>query len=155
MKRNLVLVGLTVILLPVVIWAYGGGWFSVRNRFRPRTWKRPRLADGSPEGQQKAAVALITLGDAALPSVRRVLQQSQSPEVRAIMLQGIAQTRDLDSLEDVLKALDDDAYVVRVQAISAVQRLLFFGQLFKPDAPHEVRVKAIKKGPQANGRYEN
>ena len=61
------------------------------------------------------------------------------------MLQGIAQTRDLDSLEDVLKALDDDAYVVRVQAISAVQRLLFFGQLFKPDAPHEVRVEAIKK----------
>ena len=61
------------------------------------------------------------------------------------MLMGIAQTRDMDSLEDVFKALDDDA--LRGAGAGPVRdaALLSFDQIFKPEAPHEVRVEAIKK----------
>ncbi len=156
MKRTLVLVGLAAVLLLVVIWVYGAGWF-----FRPKPLsadelEKTVLADDNPDGRQKAAVALIGLGKPALPNIRRVLHQATSPEVRATMLMGIAQTRDMDSVEDVFKALDDDAFVVRVQALSAMRSLLYFDRIFKPEAPHEVRVERIKSLRQqmANNKKE-
>lgn len=136
---------MTVVLLPVVIWVYGAGWLFHAKPLSADELETTALEDGSSEGQQKAAVALIGLGKPALPNIRRVLHQSKSSEVQAIMIMGIAQTRDMDSVEDVFNALDDDAYVVRVQALAAMRRLLFFDRIFKPEAPHEVRVAAIKK----------
>ena len=147
MKRTLILVGLAVVLFEaaVVLVYFGPGWFFAAKPLLADDLEKTALADGDPAGQQKAAAALIGLGRPALPNIRRVFQQSQSPEVRAIMIQGIAQTRDMESKEDILKALEDDSYVVRVQAWAAVQRLLFFGgTMFKPGAPREARVEAIK-----------
>ena len=168
MKRTPLLIGLVLLLVPVVILVYGSGWFFAAKPLVADELEKTALADGNPAGQQTAAAALISLGEPALPNIRRVLQHCQSPEVRAIMLQGVAQTRDLDSLEDVFKAMDDDSYAVRVQALNAFQRIEFFGgerpvtiptkfqakaesehslfseAVFNPKAPHEARLKAIK-----------
>ena len=145
MKRTLLLVGLAAVLFLTVIIVYGSGWFLASKPPAADDLEKAVLAGGDPVGQQKAAVDLIELGEPALPNVRRVLHESKSPEVRAIMIMGIAQMRDKESLEDIFKALDDDSYVVRVQALAAMRSIMFFDNIFKPDAPHEVRVEAIKK----------
>jgi HEAT repeat protein len=145
MKRSVILGGLAAVLLLAVVLVYGAGWFFHAKPPVADDLEKTALADGSPLEQQKAAADLIALGRPALPNIRRVLHESTSPEVRAIMIMGIAQTQDMESVEDVFKALDDDAYVVRVQALAAMRRLLFFDRIFKPEAPHEERVAAIKK----------
>ena len=145
MKRSLVLFGLVAILLPVVVLVYGAGWFFAPKPLSADDLEKSVLAGGDPQGQQAAAAALIALGNPALPNIRRLFHESQSPEVRAIMIMGIAQTRDMDSVEDIFKALDDDSYGVRVQALAAMRRLLCFDRIFPPEAPHEERVKAIAK----------
>ena len=143
--RTLLLLSLMAILLTIVVVVYGSGWFFSS---RPRSadeLEKILLVEGKPEMQEKAAMELIGLGDSASPNIRRVLQQSTSPEVRAMMLMGIAQSRDKDSVEDIIKALDDDSYVVQVQALAAMRRVLYFDKIYKPYASHEVRVEGIRR----------
>jgi hypothetical protein len=59
-----------------------------------------------------------------VPNIRRVLEKSTDPEVRALMILGITQIRDWDSMPKVIDALADDSVVVRVQACNTVQNLL-------------------------------
>ena len=74
-------------------------------------------------------------------------QQSgnEASEVKAMMITGLAQEWDFDSMPMFLEALDDESYLVRARAHLAVQRLLQVDVGYRPEDPPEIRRQYIQK----------
>lgn len=74
-------------------------------------------------------------------------QQSgaEAAEVKAMMITGLAQEWDFDSMPMFLEALDDESYLVRARAHLAVQRLLQVDVGYRPEDPPEIRRQYIQK----------
>ncbi len=66
-------------------------------------------------------------------------------EVKAMMITGLAQQWDFDSMPLLLEALDDESFLVRSRAHLAIQRLLQVDVGYRPDDPPEVRRQYIQK----------
>jgi hypothetical protein len=64
--------------------------------------------------------------------MRRVLKQSDSPAVRALMIQGLANIYDYDSMDLFLTAMNDESSIIRDRSYAAVSAML--GKKFPLDA---------------------
>ena len=132
-------------LLLVVLISYGWRWmFSGPPRQSPEELAQIALTGNTPQEREEAAVELAPLGHSAVEHMVRVLSESQTPEVRATMIQGLSVERDFDSMPAFLDALDDESLLVRTRAAGAVQRLLQIDVGYRADAPREKRLAAIK-----------
>jgi hypothetical protein len=133
------------VLLFVVLVFYGWRWiFSAPPPKSPEELAQIALTASTPQEQEKAAVELAPLGHSAVEPMVRVLSESRTPEVRAVMIQGLAVERDFDSMPAFLNALDDESVLVRTRAAGAVQRLLQIDVGYRADAPREKRLEKIK-----------
>ena len=94
--------------------------------------------------QQSAAVGLVQLGAPAIPQMRKVLRESQSTEVRAQMILGLAQQWDLDSMPAFLAAMDDPSPLIRGRAEMAVKKILTTVGDYRADDPPEKRRLALQ-----------
>jgi hypothetical protein len=101
---------------------------------------------GQPRGaeQQSAAVELVRLGAPALPQMRQVFHESQSRDVRAQMILGLAQQWDLDSMPAFLEAMDDPSPLIRGRAAMAVKKILTTVGDYRADDPPEKRRLALQ-----------
>lgn len=143
MQRQNLLLCIAGVLLLVAVVFYGWRWLSSPSK--PSAEKLAGVAlSGAPEERQEAALMLIALDDTALPLMRRVLQQSKAPEVRAAMIQGLIQQYDYGSMPAILDALDDESLLVRTRAAPAVLNLLCFGVSYAPNDPPEKRREVVK-----------
>jgi HEAT repeat protein len=80
--------------------------------------------------------------------LRRVLGESQSPQVRAACIQGLASQWDYESMPALMDALDDPSDLVRGRARVAIERMMSvdlgsFG--YKYDDPSAKRAAAIQR----------
>jgi len=131
-----------VLLLLAVVF-YGWRWLSSPSP--PSAEKLAGVAlSGAPDERQEAALMLIALGDRAVPLMRRVLQQSKAPEVRAAMIQGLIGQYDYLSMPAILDGLDDESLLVRTRAAPAVQNLLCLAVAYSPNDPPEKRREVVK-----------
>jgi hypothetical protein len=120
------------------------GVLRISVRRSPEELAELALTADSPDERDKAAAELIMWGDVAIPQMRQVLDQSKTPEVRAAMIQGLAQQWDFDSMPTFLDAMDDESLVVRSRAGGAVQRLLQGDYGYRADDPPKTRERAVK-----------
>jgi HEAT repeat protein len=141
-RQNLLFCAAGVLLLAAVAF-YGWRWMSAPSK--PSAEKLAGVAlSGDPDERQEAALMLIALGDPAVPLMRRVLRQSEAPEVRAAMIQGLIGQYDYASMPAILDALDDESPLVRMRAAPAVLKLLCFDVSYSSDDPPEKRREAVK-----------
>jgi hypothetical protein len=96
------------------------------------------------EQPQLAAAELVQLGAHALPQMRQVFHESQSTEVRAQMILGLAQQWDLDSMPALLAAMDDPSLLIRGRAEMAVKKILTSVDDYRADDPPEKRRLALQ-----------
>jgi len=76
--------------------------------------------------------------------MRKVLSESQSTEVRAQMILGLAQQWDLDSMPAFLAAMDDPSPLIRGRAEMAVKKFLISVGDYRADDPPEQRRLALQ-----------
>jgi HEAT repeat protein len=134
-----------VVLLVAAVHAlyYLGGWTWSAS---PAKLAEQALNKPTVEERTRAAVRLGDCGYEAREELRRVLQQSDTPEVRAACIQAIGAIEDYDSMDLLLEALEDEAIVVRGSAGSAVSKMVMGHDLrfsFKANAPEQERKKAV------------
>jgi len=106
------------------------------------------VSGGQVTDQQRAVNQLTESGSAARPALRRTLRQAAEPEVKAASIQGLGQLYDYESMDDLLKALDDPSPLVRGRAGVAVQRLLGADFGFSPELEGEQleqKITVLKK----------
>jgi len=156
------------VLLFVVLVFYGSRWmFSGPPRQSPEELAQIALTASTPqeqqseavelggqpdqrgqrrgaEQQQSAAVELVQLGARALPQMRQVFHESQSTEMRAQMILGLAQQWDLDSMPAFLAAMDDPSPLIRGRAEMAVKKILTDVGDYRADDPPEKRRQALQ-----------
>jgi len=145
MGRSKILFAIAGILLLCAIVFYGWRWlFSGPRKRSAEELAQAALSAPSPDEQTAAAAELIARGWPALPQMRRVLRDSTAAEVRAIMIQGLSEQWDFDSMPAFLDGLDDPALVVRARSAAAVRRIECSDTGYQPEAPREERGPAIK-----------
>lgn len=143
--RNVLLAAAGVLMILVLV-VYGRRCFSGSEASgSPDELARLSLEAASPEEQEEAAAQLAQLGEPAREHLRRVLQQSQVAEVRAVCLQGLGAMFDYDSMDLMIRMLGDRSVLVRGRAGAAVARMLGRDYFFRANAPPAQRAKAASK----------
>jgi len=102
------------------------------------------LTAATVEEQEQAARDLGDHGSAALPQLRRVLTETATPGVRAVMVQTLGAAYDFESMPALLDCLDDPAPQVRQRAGVAVSTILGLDYHFRADAAPEERAVTIR-----------
>jgi hypothetical protein len=105
--------------------------------------KAQALTAATPEERQAAAAQLSDWGTPAAPQMREVLQSTDLPAVKAIMVQALGNQFDYDSMDLLLAGLDDPALEVRQRSGHAVRTMLGRSTPYDADAPTAARAKAI------------
>lgn len=93
--------------------------------------------------RERAALDLARSGPAALPHLRRVLAESDTPPVRAAVIEGLGALRDWPSMPHLLGAVEDDDRLVRGRAAVAAGRILGLEFFFQTDDPPEHRQAVV------------
>jgi hypothetical protein len=114
---------------------------------KPRS--REELAEAAlnastPQEQESAAVDLAALGKDAEPQLARVFKESNVPEVKAAVIQGLAAIWSYDNMPALLDALDDDSALVRARAGRAVQNMMSVEYHFRAQASAAERKPVVK-----------
>jgi hypothetical protein len=113
-------------VLAVLVAAFYG-WRLLWSRWgdsSPETLAGRALTAESAVERQQAAVDLASAGQPALAHLRRVLGESDDPDVRAACVQGLGDLRDYESAEVLIDLLGDRQLLVRARAEKAISRLL-------------------------------
>lgn len=76
-------------------------------------------------------------------AMRKVLNESPSPQVRAVAAAGLGNALDIDSTPALLDAMEDDSLVVRESAFRALRKMLHWSEPYKADGPVEERQEII------------
>jgi hypothetical protein len=101
-----------------------------------------------PEKRQEAAAELAQFSPREAPAapqeMTRVYHESREPEVKAVVIQGMASNWDYDSIDTLFAAMDDESLLVRARAHAAVVHLLEVDAGYRADAPREERLAKIK-----------
>jgi HEAT repeat protein len=93
--------------------------------------------------RQEAAIELARCGNESVQLLHRVFLESDTPEVRAAIAQGLGHQRHVDSLPDLIDAMEDASPLVRGRAGVAVKRIVGLDVPFGADAAVEERQKAV------------
>jgi HEAT repeat protein len=122
----------------------GGGEGSAS----PEQLAQEALSGSTVEDRAKAAVGLENCGYKAHEELRRVLQESDTAEVRAACIRGLGAIEDYDSMELMMDLLEDESLIVRGTAGSAVTSMLVMASgvqtRFKADGTEEERRQAAE-----------
>jgi len=138
------LLGATAVLLVVTIGVYVYRARSDTDRLdAPELLARRALTAPTVQEREKAALDLARSGPQALPHLRRVLAESDTPVVRAAVIEGLGGQRDWPSMPQLLDALEDDDLQVRGRAGVAVSRILGLEFFFQADDPFEQRQPVV------------
>jgi hypothetical protein len=113
-------------ILAVLVAAYYGCWLwaSGRPTLSPAVLAERALAAPTEDERQRATVDLAGMGSAGLADLRRLLQQSKDPAVRASSAQALGDLRDYESIDLLMQFLDDETPLVRARAQTALSHLL-------------------------------
>jgi HEAT repeat protein len=145
MRRSTGLLATAGILLAAVALVYGWPWlFPAAAKPTPDELAEIALTAPAAGEREAAAVALIPMGESAVVVMRRVLDQSDKPEVRSAMIQGLIQQWDLESMPVFLAAMNDESPLVRMRAAGAVRRVFLDVAIYREDDPPEARKAAIE-----------
>ncbi|GAF82073.1 unnamed protein product, partial [marine sediment metagenome] len=101
--------------------------------------------DSSPDRRERAMVTLVRDREKANRDlfVATLRDMSEDPNVRAAAATGLARIGALDTVPDLLDAMDDDAAIVRARAGAAVAHLIHRNYYFNANAPREERLMVI------------
>jgi HEAT repeat protein len=147
MRLKGLLAALGVVILVV---ALVHGWFYLSGGTRsasPEKLAQQALSEPTVEEKTRAALRLGECGYEARDQLRQVLQQSDTPEVRAACIQGLGAIKDYDSVDLLMDALEDESLIVRGRAGSVLTKMISgAGETwsFKASAPEGERKKAIE-----------
>jgi hypothetical protein len=120
-------------------------WYLYPRNVRPTpdNLKQEALTGATPEAKQAAAAQLSDWGAEALPQMREVLAGSDVPEVRAMMVQGLGKQYDYESMELLLKGLEDESVEVRERSAQVVRVMLGRSVPFNAAGPTAERAAAV------------
>jgi HEAT repeat protein len=146
----LVVLGVVILLVGSVhAWFYLGGWVWPPS---PEKLAEQALNGATVVERAEAAILLADCGYTAVEQLRRVLRESDTPEVRAACINGLGLVRDYESMDLFVELLEDESLVVRSSAGSVVPGMIT-GHVPKftylADDPVETRQKAIESLRQA------
>lgn len=114
----------------------------------PQELAQEALNGATVEERSEAAVALADHQYAALEEMRRVLQESDTPAVKATCIEGLGAIQDVDSVDTMLQLLDDPSPVVSGTA-AAVATGIIRGPnsevKFKVDTPEAEKKQFAKE----------
>jgi HEAT repeat protein len=141
--RNVLLI-VAGLLAVAVAGVYGGRWLFRDRPESPETLAHRALSAPTEREQEEAAVALSNLNCSGLEKhLRSVLEQSQTPGVRAACIQGLRIREDYGSVEMLFEALEDPSPLVQGRAAAALTHLLGRDHFFRPNDPPERRKMVI------------
>lgn len=104
------------------------------------------LNGDSPEERGKAAVRLAECGYQGVEQMRRVLNESNDPAVRATCIEGLGSIWDYESMDLFVELLEDESRAVRGAAGTAVTVMVMGHDprfRFRADDPDDKRQQAI------------
>jgi HEAT repeat protein len=127
-----------VLLVALALWLLLGEGEPSAEELAERALNAPTT-----EERQEAAIELARCGKESVQLLRRVFSESDTPEVRAAIAQGLGRQRDVESLPDLIDAMEDASPLVRGRAGVAVRRIVGLEVPFGADAPPEERRKAV------------
>lgn len=123
------------------------GWCVSRligqRKANPEQLAERALRAATMEERQAAAIQLARGGKDSVELIRRVFRESSTAEVRAAAAQGLGYLRDVDSLPELIDAMEDGSVLVRGRAGAAVSRIVGLQVGFRAAAPPEERQKAV------------
>jgi len=135
--------GVAVVAVQVILvrWLLGGGSIQPQAVLAAQA-----LSEGIEEGEREvAAVQLARHPEEPAAELRRVLRESESPKVRAAVIRGLGNLYDVDSLPELIDAMEDESVLVRGRAGVAVQRIVGLDAGFRAEDPEEKRGEAVAK----------
>jgi HEAT repeat protein len=95
------------------------------------------------EERQAAANELSKCGEEQIEAFRRIFLESDTPEVRAVMAQSLGKCRDIDSLGELIDAMEDPSPLVRGRAGAVVQEMVGMDMSFDAEGPPAERQKIV------------
>ena len=135
------------VLLLVAIIFYGRRWIS-GGPSSPETLAERALSAASETEREEATIELSRLGPQASPHLRKLLTESDSPQVRAVCIQSLGSAYDYESMPAILEALDDESQLVRGRAGVAASKMLgrdYGLRMGLPEAERERIVTLMRK----------
>ncbi len=118
-------------------------WLLHETKPSPEELAERALGAATLKDRQEAAIELARCGEQSIPLLRQVFVQSDTPEVRAPIAQGLGHHRDVDSLPRLIEAMEDPSPLVRGRAAVAVKRIVGLEVPFSADGSPQERQKAV------------
>ena len=122
----------------LAVWFFSGDTPSTPQQLVEQALNWPTAVE-----RKTAAIELSQRDDVPVESVRSVFRQSESAEVRAAAVQGLGRVRDVDTLPELIDAMEDESPLVRGRAGAAVRRIVGLNYEFRALDPPEERAKAV------------
>ncbi len=130
------------VLLLVAIIYYGRRLMS-GGRPSPETLTERALSAASETEKEEATIELSRLGPKASPHLRKLLAESDSPQVRAVCIQSLGSVYDYESMPAILEALDDESRLVRGRAEVAASKMLGRDYGLRRDLSEDERARIV------------
>ncbi len=113
------------ILLVLAAAYFANRWLSDSRTPSPADLLQTAFHDADQVARQRATLELIQFGPAGRPYLRRILAESDSYDVQAAAIDGIATLKDWQGMPHLLDAIEQsDSRLVQGRAAVAVSRLL-------------------------------
>ncbi len=130
-------------LIAALFW--GWRWLRSGNPgLSPQELVQLALEAESPREREEAAARLASLREPAKPYLREVLAKTTTPGVRAECLRALAELYDYESMDAILRALDDESELVRGRAEACVERMLSIESPYHYNDPPAQRREAAE-----------
>ncbi len=97
------------------------------------------------QARDQAVKELARRGETALPEIRKVISESESPAVRVPLVKALAVAKDYDGIEQLLDLLDDNSADVRRESDEALQQLFGINVHYDAEAAEPERQDAIAR----------
>jgi HEAT repeat protein len=131
---------LLLVLVGTVLWR-----FVPRGQATPAQLAERALTAATPAEQAAAAAELAGRGEAARLHLRKLMNESQNENVRALAMDGLGGLLDYKSADTLLDAMHDESLLIRTRAGAAMGRIIGFDRRFDATASPEEREKVIKQ----------
>jgi len=105
-----------------------------------------RVHDAPDESSRDAAIEELALrAPDALPEIREIVRETQSPAVRGRLVKALGNVKDYDSVELLLGLLDDESVDVRREAHASLRELFGIDVHYEADGDEVARHAAIRR----------
>ena len=136
-RKNAVIIAVIGMLAIVAIWRMA---FSRPSGVGPDASGQ---INGEVVQQQQEIVRLARRGQSARAEIRQILAEAEQPDVKAVAIQCLAELYDYESMDTILRALEDESPIVRRRAKAAAARMTGYDLVADPDGSEAERRKII------------